>query len=177
MNVLLKTAIDPPQSIAPLRRAAASVDRQVPLSGIDTLEHIVRESIEQPRFLATLAVTFALLALILAAIGIYGVMAYAVSQRTTEIGVRVALGATRAEVFRLVLSDGLRITVAGLIVGLAASVLAARWLGSLLFGIEPGDPLTFASMIALLLSVAVLACVIPARRATRVDPMVALRAG
>jgi ABC-type antimicrobial peptide transport system permease subunit len=117
-----------------------------------------------------------LLALGLAAIGIYGVMAYAVSQRTTEIGVRMALGAAPSEVFRLVIGDGLRLTAAGIVIGIAGALVVSRWLTTLLFGVKPGEPAVFAATAALLLVVAALACFIPARRATRVDPMVALRA-
>ncbi|MGH9373258.1 MAG: ABC transporter permease [Vicinamibacterales bacterium] len=176
MNIILKTAIDPAQLNNPLRNAVSSIDRNVPVSGVTTLAVMVGDSIEQPRFFAMLAAAFAILALTLAAIGIYGVMAYAVSQRTTEIGVRMALGATSSAVFRLVVSDGLKLTGIGIGLGAAGSLLAARALTSLLFGVQPGDPTTLAAMAMLLFSVAGAACFIPARRATRVDPMVALRA-
>jgi putative ABC transport system permease protein len=175
MNVILKGS-DPARFTAPLRQAVASIDRNVPVSGIATLSSMVGESIEQPRFFAMLAAAFAVLALVLAAIGMYGVMAYAVSQRITEIGVRMALGATSPEVYRLVIGDGLRIAALGVGVGLAGSIFVARSLTSLLFGVAPQDPLTFAAMATLLLVVSVAASIIPARRATRVDPMVALRA-
>jgi putative ABC transport system permease protein len=136
----------------------------------------VGNSIAQSRFVAMLAAAFAILALTLAAIGIYGVMAYAVSQRTTEIGVRMALGATPLEVFRLVVGDGLKLTAIGTALGIGGSLLVAQWLTTLLFGVKPRDPVTLAAMAAVLLLVAAAACFIPARRATRVDPMVALRA-
>jgi putative ABC transport system permease protein len=174
--VVLKTPGDPAKLIAPLRQAIASVDPNVPVANVGPLSEIVTQSIDQPRFIATLAGAFAFLALTLAAIGIYGVMAYTVSQRTTEFGLRMALGAERGEVFRLVLSDALKLTVAGVVVGVGGSYLISRSLRSLEFGITPVDPLTLALTSAALVTVAVIASVVPARRATRVDPMVALRA-
>jgi putative ABC transport system permease protein len=175
MYVILKAAGDPSRLAAPLRQAVSSIDRNVPVSGITTLSERVGDAIEQPRFLALLAGVFAVLALTLAAIGIYGVMAYAVSQRTTEIGLRMALGASRREVFRLVIGDGLKLATVGVALGLAGSFVVTRWLASLLFGIEAADPATFAATAAVLLTVAAGACFVPANRATRVDPMVALR--
>jgi predicted lysophospholipase L1 biosynthesis ABC-type transport system permease subunit len=176
MAVVLKSGVDPTQLVQPLRRAVASVDRNVPVSSVEPLADIVRDSIDQPRFVMSLAGAFALLALALSAIGIYGVMAYTVSQRTTEFGVRMALGAARSEVFRLVLTDALKLTGAGVVAGIAGSLLISRSLESLRYGIEAADPLTLAATSAALVLVAVIASVIPARRATRVDPIEALRA-
>ncbi len=176
MNVVLKTTGDPALLTAALKQAVLSIDPNVPVQAVTTLETIVGSSIEQPKFFAVLSAAFALLALALAAIGIYGVMAYVVAQRTTEIGVRMALGATQAEVFRLVLGDGLKLTAIGIVLGVAGSVVVARWLATMLFEVTPGDPLTLAATAGLLLLVAATACFIPARRATRVDPMAALRA-
>jgi putative ABC transport system permease protein len=175
MFVIIKAAGDPGRLVAPLRQAVYSIDRNVPVSGITTLSEMVGDAIEQPRFLAVLAAGFALLALTLAAIGIYGVMSYAVSQRTTEIGVRMALGASPPEVFRLVIGDGLKLAAIGVALGLAGSYFVTRWLGALLFGVQAGDPATFAATSAALLAIAGAACFIPASRATQVDPMVALR--
>jgi putative ABC transport system permease protein len=175
MIAILKARSDPTTLTNPLRQAIASVDRNVPVSGIGTLSDIVRESIGQPRFFALLAGAFAVLALVLAGIGIYGVMAYAVAQRTTEIGVRVALGATPVEVFKLIVGDGLKLTSIGVLLGVAGSMLVAKGLTTLLFGVTPWDPSTLAATAGILLTVAAAACFVPARRATRVDAMVALR--
>jgi putative ABC transport system permease protein len=176
MNVILKTAIDPGQLAAPLRQAVHALDPDIPVSGVTTLDEMVRGSVEQPRFFALLAAAFAGLALVLAAVGVYGIMAYVVSQRTPEIGVRLALGATTGEVFRLVVAEGLKLAAIGVVIGTAGAVLAARGLSTLLFGVRPGDPLTLTGVAAVLLGVAAAACAIPARRAARVDPMAALRA-
>ena len=175
MTIILKAAGNPAPLAGPMKQAVYSIDRNVPVSGVTTLSQMVGDSIEQPRFFATIAVAFAILAVTLAAVGIYGVMAYAVSQRTTEIGVRMALGATAADVFRLIVGDGLRIALLGVAAGVAGSLLVARWLTTLLFGVRPGDPATLAATAILLLGVAAAACFIPARRATAVDPIEALR--
>ena len=132
-------------------------------------------SLAQQRFNMLLLALFAALALILAAVGIYGLMAYSVSQRTHEIGVRLAIGAQRRDVLRLVLRDGARLTLVGIAIGIIAALALTRLMASLLFEVTPTDPATFASVALLLAVVALAACYIPARRAARVDPMVALR--
>ena len=175
MVAIIKTASNPASLTIPLRQAIASIDRNVPVTGIMTLSEMVSESIGQPRFFALLAGGFGALALVLAAIGIYGVMAYSVAQRTTEIGVRVALGARPAEVFRLIVGDGLKLTGAGILLGIGGSMLIAKALATLLFGVTPWDPVTFMATAGILLTAAAAACIVPAARATRVDPMVALR--
>jgi putative ABC transport system permease protein len=173
--IVLKTHGEPEALIAPLKQAVRSVDPDMPVSGIGTMASFVAESIEEPRFLALLVGLFAGLALTLAAIGIYGVLSYAVSQRTSEIGVRMALGAGRGEVFSLIVRDGLRLTLIGVVLGVVASLLVAPALSTLLFGVQPVDPVTFVIMVAMILAVAASASIIPARRGMRVDPLAALR--
>jgi putative ABC transport system permease protein len=175
VNVVLKTAGDPALLAAPLRQAVRAIDPDMPVSGLAPMGSLVADSISQPRFFALLVAIFAGLAMTLAAVGIYGVMSYAVAQRTSEIGVRMALGAARRDIFQLVVGDGLRLAAIGVAIGLAGAFLIARSLTTLLFDIRPGDPLTFVSTAVLLLGVAALASFIPALRAARVDPMVALR--
>ena len=132
-------------------------------------------AISQERFQALLLGLFAALALVLACVGLYGVISYSVAQRTHEIGVRMALGARPGDVLKLVLRQGMGLTIVGLVVGIAIGSVATRVLSDMLFGVTPRDPLTFVGVPALLLLVAFLACYIPARRATRIDPLVALR--
>jgi putative ABC transport system permease protein len=174
--VVLKAAGDPGALATPLRQAIAGLDRNVAVANVSPLADVVRDSIDQPRFVMLLAAAFAMVALVLAAIGIYGVMAYTVTQRTTEFGVRMALGAARSEVFRLVLRDAMTLTIAGVAAGAAGSFLISRSLGALKYGIPPVDPATLAATSAALVVVAVAASLVPARRATRVDPIEALRA-
>jgi ABC-type antimicrobial peptide transport system permease subunit len=178
MGIIIRTpeGIDPARLAAPLRQAVYAIDPDMPVSNVRTLAQIVRQSVDQPRLLAVLSAGFAGLALVLSAVGLYGLMAYVVALRTREIGVRIALGATRSQVFRLVLGDGLGLAGAGAVLGLGGAVLAGRAMDSLLFEVRPGDPLILLWTAGLLLGVAAVACLVPARRATRVDPLDALRA-
>src|SRR5258707_4483646 len=139
------------------------------------MSEVVERSMVQPRFLSLLLGIFSGIALFLAAIGIYGVMAYSVAQRTQEIGVRMALGAQRLHVLRLVFSQGVVLLMIGTVIGLGGAFALTRLLRTLLFEITPTDPLTYSGVVALLIVVAFLACYVPARRATKVDPLVALR--
>jgi ABC-type antimicrobial peptide transport system permease subunit len=140
------------------------------------MEDLIGRSVATPRFHLILLATLSVSALLLASIGIYGLLAFSVALRTREIGVRSALGASRAVITSMVLGEGLRLTTGGLVVGLAAALLASRWLEGLLFEVEPHDPATFAGVGLVLLTVAAIACYLPARRAARVDPLTALRA-
>jgi putative ABC transport system permease protein len=165
-----------PASLAPaLQNAVWSLDRDLALAGSRTMDQLLFESVEEPRFRMTLMLVFAALALALASVGIYGLMAYAVTQRTQEIGVRLALGALPADVLRLILRQGLLLTLAGIGLGMAGSLALTRLLSSLLFEVSATDPLTFVGVASLLGAIALLACYIPARRAMKVDPLVALR--
>jgi putative ABC transport system permease protein len=175
INVVIKAAGRPELLVSALRHAVRDVDPDVAVASVSPLSTMVAASIDQPRFLAQLAALFAGVALVLAAVGIYGVIAYAVEQRTSEIGVRLALGAARRDVFKLVVADGLRLTIAGVLVGLVAASGVSLNIQSLLFSTAPLDPLTFAVMTVALVGTSALACLIPARRAARVDPIVALR--
>lgn len=176
MTLVVRTGLEPAGTIGLLRELVKSLDSNVPVFGVRTLAEQKDGSLALQRMAATLLGGFGLLALLLAALGIYGVLAYSVSRRTREIGVRLALGAQVGDVLRLVLRRGLGLTGMGLALGLLAALATTRLLGGFLFGIQPLDPVTIGTVITLLALVALLACWLPARRATCVDPMVALRA-
>lgn len=175
MTVAMRTPGPTPGLIDEAKKQVWSVDRQIPVSDIQSMNSLMADSLAQQRFNMLLLELFAALALVLAAVGIYGLMAYSVSQRTHEIGVRVAVGAQPPDVLRLIVGDGLTIAFLGIAIGIVAALLLTRLMASLLFEVTPTDPETFAAVALLLAAVALLACCIPARRATRVDPMIALR--
>jgi len=172
---LFVRAPNPQAVIGTVRGEVQQLDRNLPLTGVFTLNDIFDQSLWAPRMGASLLAVFAGLSLVLAVIGIYGVMAYSVSQRTRELGIRMALGASRADVVRLVVLQGLRLTITGVIVGLAVSFAVTRLVATLLFSVSPTDLLTFIAVPALLSLAALGASYLPARRATRIDPMIALR--
>jgi putative ABC transport system permease protein len=174
-KLAVRTTDDPMKMVAAIRHEVQAIDQDLPLTGIKTMDQYLSESIANPRFQSRVLSLFAAIALLLAAVGLYGVMSYAVAQRTHEIGVRVALGARSSDVLKLVVGKGLRLTLIGIAIGLVAAVALTRLLASLLFGVSTTDPATFVIIALLLISVALLACYLPARRATKVDPMVALR--
>jgi putative ABC transport system permease protein len=173
--VAIRAAGDPGRLAGALREEVRALDPALPLEGVQPMTQIVADSVAQPRFRTTLLALFSVTALLLAAIGIYGVLSYSVGRRTREVGVRLALGATRGDVIRLVFRQGLGLTALGLAAGLAGALLLTRYLSSLLFEVSRWDVATYAAVAFLLLTAAVLACWIPARRAMRVDPVVALR--
>jgi putative ABC transport system permease protein len=174
-NLMIRTTV-PPQSLIPgVRNAINSADAALQPVGFRTMEELVSESVAQPRFYTVLLGAFALLALLLSAVGIYGVIAYSVAQRTHEIGVRMALGAKGFDVLRLILRQGMTLALTGAGIGLLGAWAVTRLMAGLLFEISATDPMTFAGVASLLIAVALLACYIPARRAMKVDPMVALR--
>jgi putative ABC transport system permease protein len=175
VTFVIRTQIEPAGLTAAARAAVRDVDGAQPVAAIRTMEDIVSESVTQPRFNLTLLGVFGGIALILSAAGIYGVVSYTVTQRTHEIGIRMAVGAKEHDVLRLIMKQGMKPAVMGLAIGLASAIGLTRLMKSLLFGVSATDPLTFATLALLLLSVALLACYLPARRATKVDPMVALR--
>ena len=175
MNIVLRTS-QPVESLAgTIHAAVASLDPALPVVKLQSMEDAFADAIGRPRLLAQLLGLFAGLALLLAAIGSYGVLSYMVSERRREIGIRMALGADRASVLRMVLSQGLTLTLAGVVAGLAAAFAMNRLLASLLFGVKPSDPMTIAVVVALIAAVALVACYLPARVATHVDPMIVLR--
>jgi putative ABC transport system permease protein len=174
-SIVVRAAGDPLALVPLLRQAVLDIDRELPLDNIMTMEARLSASVAGPRFYALMLALFALLALVLAAVGIYGLLSYNVSQRHREIGVRMALGAERRDILRLVVRQGLLLTGIGVALGLAGAFSVTRLLRTLLFGITATDPIAYTGVSALLVVVAFVACWIPARRATRLDPMAALR--
>jgi putative ABC transport system permease protein len=175
LALVMRSGTDPRTLVGPVREIVRDVDPRVPLAGVRTMEEVVAAAIAEPRFSMMLLVAFAALAVLLAAIGIYGVMAYSVRQRNHEIGIRMALGARASDVLELVVRQGMLLVVGGLALGLAGALALTRVLGGLLYGVEPTDPVTFAGVTVLLVAVAFAACYWPAQRAASVDPMEALR--
>jgi putative ABC transport system permease protein len=175
VSLVVRTAMDPLALEQSLRRAVLQVDKNQPLTDVKTLQQIESENVAPDRLTATLLGTFAGVAMLLAAIGIYGVISYAVAQRTHEIGIRAALGAGEGSLLRLILRGGMALTAAGLAIGFAGALAITKLMGNLLFGVGVRDPVTLAAVAAGLALVALLACYLPARRAAKVDPMVALR--
>ena len=175
MTLVVRSAGNPSQLIPAVRAAVWAVDRDQPLQDIQTLEQVVYDSVATPRFRMLLLGIFAVLALVLATVGIYGVIAYAVTERTHEIGIRMALGAARADVLRMVVREGMMLGVIGVAIGAAAAFATTRVLNSFLYGIQPSDPGTLAGVSLLMILVAATASYWPARRATKVDPLVVLR--
>ncbi|HKR00254.1 MAG TPA: ABC transporter permease [Pyrinomonadaceae bacterium] len=175
MQIAIRTKGDPLAVVGDVRREVAGVDPELPLYNVRTMEERLGVSLMAPRFNTLLMGIFAAVALILAVVGLYGVMSYAVVQRTHEIGIRMALGASRADVLRFILRQGMALVLAGVAVGLVAASLLTRALSTLLYEVSPTDPTTFIGISLILIVVAFFACYIPARRATRVEPLVALR--
>jgi putative ABC transport system permease protein len=175
MALMVRTRLEPQALTASIRREVAAIDRDIPLWGVQTMDTYLAQNTEQPRLSVMLLSGFGALALVLSMVGIYGVLSYTVSQRTQEIGIRMALGATRRDVLRLVVGHGMALTTAGIALGLAASFAVSRWLAAMLFQVSPHDPATFAVIAALLAIVAFVATCVPGLRATRVNPIEALR--
>jgi predicted permease len=175
LTLAIRHSGDPGPLVAAVRTAVRDLDRDVPLTDVATMATRLSRSMADRRYPMLLLSGFALLAVLLAAVGLYGLLSYVVSRRTREIGVRMALGADQLTVLRMVLRDGVRLTLMGVAAGAVASIAAARALGHLLYGVGPTDPLTFAAVGLLLVVVATIASYLPAARATRVDPVVALR--
>lgn len=175
ITVVVRTSGDPAALAATIKNVVWSFDRNLPISQITTMDAVVAEATAQPRFEMMLLAIFAMLALIMAAVGIYGVMSYSVSRRTQEIGIRISLGASRRDVLALVVREGMVVALIGSAAGLVGSLLLSRAIAKLLYGVLPTDPLTFGVVAGVLIAVALMAIYIPARRAMRVDPMIALR--
>jgi len=175
MVFVLKAEQEPLSLAEPARKVIRSLDRELPITQVRLMSTVVHQTFARQQFSAVLLGGFSLAALLLAAIGIYGVLAYSVTQRTREIGVRVALGAEPGTIIRLILSSGARMVMVGSLVGLAAALALSGVLKSLLYGIGPRDPLTFLAAPVVLATVALMAAYLPARRASRVSPMEALR--
>jgi len=175
MQAVVRTHGNPTAALGSIRAAMAEVDADLPVANVSTLQTIMDNSMTRPRFAMLLLGAFGALALALASIGMYGVITHSVSQRTREIGVRIALGADRTQVFGMMLKQGARLAGLGIAIGLATTIGVTQPLKTYLYQVKSTDPVTFVGVAALLVGVALLACWIPARRAMRVDPMVALR--
>jgi len=175
MALMVRTDVDSQSMAGVLREEIRKLDAETPIAEIKTMDRVVSESVSRRRFQMFLLSVFAGVAAVLAAIGIYGVVSYSVTERTNEIGIRLALGAARSDVFRMVLKQGMIPALTGVSVGLVGAFALARLIRNLLFGVSPSDPATLFVISMVLTIVALLACWIPARRATKVDPMLALR--
>jgi putative ABC transport system permease protein len=175
MTVVIKGASDPNLLMASVRQQLKAVDPDQPLYNIRTMNDIRAESTAPERLNLTLLTIFASIALVLAIVGIYGVMSYSVTQRTHEIGIRMAIGAQPRDVFKLIIGQGMILTLLGIVFGLVGAFGLTRLMTAMLFGIEPTDPATFAVLALLLGAIALLACYLPSRRATKVDPVISLR--
>ena len=175
MNLAVRTSVDPKSTLTAIQSAIREIDKDQPVYQVQTIDELIRDSVATRRFALTILILFAVLALVLAVSGIYGVISYSVTQRTQEIGIRMALGARATDVLRLVLKEFMRLTVVGVALGLVGAYLLTRLMTSLLFGVTPTDVTTFVLVSITLSLVALVACLIPARRAARVDPLVALR--
>jgi putative ABC transport system permease protein len=172
--LVVRTAGDPLLSVAAVERAIHAVEKDLPVYSIRSMDQLLGSSLATRRLTLVLLAGLAALALLLAAVGIYGVISYSVRQRTHELGIRMALGAQAGDVLRLILVQGLKLAFIGVAIGLTAALSLTRWMKSLLFEVRPTDPMTFVVIALLLIAVALLACWVPARRATKVDPVVAL---
>jgi putative ABC transport system permease protein len=175
MNLVVRSTVDPEVLIPSLRSRILEVDRFTPITRVRTLEQVITASTGERRFYMLLLGLFAAVAVTLAAIGIYGVMAYSVTQRTHEIGVRMALGAGSNRILRMIIGQGLLLVLTGAALGMVAAFSLTRVMTSLLFNVSPTDPLTFTVILLVLIVVGLAACYLPARKATRIDPLAALR--
>ena len=175
MTLVVKSAGDPMALAAPVRQEIKKLDPNLPVADVRAMRDVVGATLSTPRFTGMLLLVFALLAVVLSAIGIYGVLSYVVSRRTREIGIRVAIGAGRMQVLRMVLGQGIVLTMTGVVIGIGIAIWTSTLMRDMLHGVRPGDPLTFAAVGAVLAVVAILASLVPALRATRVDPVVALK--
>jgi putative ABC transport system permease protein len=173
--LVVKTSGDPLQVVPAIKSELAKLDSDVPLARIRTMDQIMDQAVGQPRFRAFLLALFAALALVLAAVGIYGVMSYSVSRRARELGIRVSLGAGRGEVLRMLLREGFLLSLSGVALGMVGAMAVTRYISGLLFEVTATDPFTYVIVSTFLLSVALVACYLPANRATRADPLIVLK--